>query len=288
MRPLRQFVSALLCFTFAAGATSAQDAGSAEKTLFKRWIQYYSKAAAEYDFRFEGNLGDDIEVAAKPVLTYSHPSGKKGTHGAFFVWMGGGRAAVIGSIWSHEYKPGSRSVVHEFHSLSTEPLSPVKIRDKTWKPKVGIELKEIASAPDPNASRPLRLAQMRSLVRQFKGYSRPNQEEVLLRTLPQPLVRYERASGDVLDGAVFGMFADWDPEIMLLIEARKQGDTHAWYYGVCRFNACRMRLEHGGVDAWKVDRAPVNWPAVGDPYSPYFSVHFVDKQDASDPKWNGS
>jgi hypothetical protein len=46
-----------------------------------------------------------------------------------------------------------------------------------------------------------------------------------------------RKEGSVVpDGPIFGMFKEWDPELMLLIEARKTDDGATWHYRVGRFN----------------------------------------------------
>ena len=65
---------------------------------------------------------------------------------------------------------------------------------------------------------------MRSLAREFNGRSLSDQGQAWeLRLLPQPLYRYESTDPDVLDGALFTLVssAGTDPEIILLLEARK-------------------------------------------------------------------
>ena len=43
---------------------------------------------------------------------------------------------------------------------------------------------------------------------------------------------------------------DWDPEMMLVIEARKTASGLAWYYSPVRFSETLLRLEHKGVQVW--------------------------------------
>ena len=248
--------NSLLILFMVSGLVGAARAGE-DSNEFKQWVAYYQHVAESYQFSRAGDARTKFMASAKPLMTYAHPAGDTESHGAFFVWTLSGRPEVVGSIWSHGRGDGSRDVVHEFHSLSTEALSPVQVGYARWTPQTGIPLKTITDAARPKDSTAIRLAQMRSLAREFTGYSTPHGREERLRTLEQPLYRYEGAGDDVLDGAVFGMFRDWDPDIMLLIEARKSRDGFVWHYGIGRFNGCPLRLQYKDVDVWKEGKVPL-------------------------------
>ena len=190
---------------FVARASAQEDAAkgdAAKNAEFQRWLDYYQDVANAYDIYLKSDPDTRLDVTPKPIMSYSHPAAMRGTHGAFFVWTHRGRPEVVGSIWSDEIAGGMRTVMHEFHSLSLEPLVPVKLGRFTWAPQTGIDVKPIPDAPPPKGSAALRLAQMRSLAEDFTGYSTPHGEELRLRTLRQPLYRYESKLPDVLDGAV--------------------------------------------------------------------------------------
>ena len=162
-------------------------AKDAEKNAeFQRWLEYYQDVANAYDIYLQSDTKTRLKVSPKPIMSYSRPAAMRGTHGAFFVWTRRGRPEVVGSIWSDQIAGGMRTVMHEFHSLALEPLSPVRIGSFTWAPRSGIELVPIEGAPAPKESTPLRLAQMRALADDFTGYSTPEGEELRLRTLRQP------------------------------------------------------------------------------------------------------
>ncbi|MEX2137864.1 MAG: hypothetical protein WD894_01295 [Pirellulales bacterium] len=278
----------LLVLALFVGQASAQEDASKEDASknaeFQRWLDYYQEVANAYDIYLSSEPKTRLEVTPKPIMSYSHPAAMRGTHGAFFVWTRRGRPEVVGSIWSDEIPGGMRTVMHEFHSLSLEPLSPVQIGRFTWAPQSGIEIKPIPDAPAPKGSAPLRLAQLRALADQFTGYSTPHGEELRLRTLRQPLYRYESKLPEVLDGAVFGMFKEWDPELILLIEARKTSEGMQWHYGVGRFNTTPVRLTYKEVDVWKGEQTPQAYPSFGDPKGNFFAVHQVDRQDTVNPR----
>ena len=149
---------------------------------------------------------------------------------------------------------------HEFHSLATEPLVAKGTDGVKWAPETaGIEFELVPNAPTPAASRTLRLAQMRAMTRQFTGYDMYPQEgtsrketERELRVLPTPLYRYSEDESKPVssDGAVFGFFFDWDPEILLVIEIRSTDDGPRWHYGVGRVDNKPLRLEYNGADVW--------------------------------------
>lgn len=270
----------VLVLTWCVPDVAAQESDGSNKEQFQRWLKYYAKVAAAYDIRLSSDEDVRLEVTPKPVMTWSQPTTQQDAHGAFFLWTHRGRPEAIASLWSEDLGNGTRSVIHSFHSLATVPLSPVRIGNRTWSPVSGIELTPVPDAPPPKESAALRLAQMRLMAERFTGFSTPHGDELRLRTLRQPLYRYESEVPEILDGAVFGMFKDWDPEILLLFEASKINDDFIWHYSVARFNGCPMRLELEGSDVWNVSRVPSRMPEVGDPRSTYYSLHRVEVRSA--------
>lgn len=68
--------------------------------------------------------------------------------------------------------------------------------------------------------------------------------------MPQPLYRYR--NDDVVDGAIFGFFEDWDPEMFVLIESSAD-QQDGWMMGVVRFSNKRLELRLAGQDIWEYD-----------------------------------
>ena len=111
----------------------------------------------------------------------------------------------------------------------------------------------LPSAPQPGASPGRRLIQMRSLARDFTAHSIDYQEERWdLRLLPQPLYRYEKPEGEVVDGALFAFVtsAGTDPEVVLALEARRAGDALAWHYRAIRFSDSNLFVQYSGKEVW--------------------------------------
>jgi hypothetical protein len=192
------------------------------------------------------------ELNTKPIYIWSNPTRSGGQHGSVLVWLSKGRPVVIGSIFSHP-EQGRRMVCHEFHSLATGPLYPTREAGETWQPKGSIKLEPLkgAAAPEPAAAR--RLLQMKSLAREFTAHSIDyTKERWELRLLSQPLYRYEKPEGDVLDGAIFAFVtsAGTDPEVVLVLEARKTEGGSAWFYRTIRFSDSNLYVKHQGKEVW--------------------------------------
>jgi hypothetical protein len=151
---------------------------------------------------------------------------------------------------------------HELHSLSTEVLVVDREAAEQWVPQApGVDLKPVEGAPAPAKSASQRTVQLRGLAREFSGRSLSDQNVAWeLRLLPQPLYRYESADSDVLDGALFALVssAGTDPEILLLIEARKGPDGFRWVYGAARFSDMNLWLTHKGKEVWSSIRDEQN------------------------------
>lgn len=251
------------------GADDNVNDDSVNKERLDRWVAYYTDVARGYDVRLKSVPDQPLAVSSEPILVYSNPTIGFDTHGAFFVWTRKGRAEAIAAIWSKKIDASTTSeknVNHEFHSLAMEPLVAKGEDGVEWTPAVpGIELKPVPDAPLPAETRGLRLAQMRAISRQFAGFDLNPREaggeevERQLRVLPKPLYRYLEPDPETTDsagvqsntdGAVFGLFLDWDPEILLLIETRPTPDGPRWHYGVAYVDYKPLRLQLNGKDVW--------------------------------------
>ena len=75
-----------------------------------------------------------------------------------------------------------------------------------------------------------------------------------LRLLPQPLYRYESTLPEVVDGALFTFVTGTDPELMLVIEARRTAAGPLWHFGAGPFSDLPITLRHKRAAIWKYDR----------------------------------
>src|SRR5207253_5245438 len=129
-----------------------------------------------------------------------------------FVWMLGDRPTATASVWirntGHEF--------HEFQSLADGPLTATNQGQTKWAPaRPGVEWKPTANAPPPAATAVGRLAQMRAVAREYSATVAAEKDQQELRLLPQPVFRYGRPDGAVVDGAMFAYCTGTNPEVLL-------------------------------------------------------------------------
>lgn len=252
-------MSVAACLMLVAGLWGQADdldpqTPDAKEVQRERWNKFYSAQAALYDLRLHDDQ-DKRLVLEEPVLTWSNPIRQGDTNGLVYVWTHEGRVEVVGTIFSYLQRGDrtKRQLVHSFHTLSLDPVTARLNGTVFWSPlSAGVEVKPIPDAPPPAESRTLRRSQMRTLSRQFTASIEPQEEGAgrSLRLVAGPLHRYRQASDAVLDGALFTFVMGTDPEVMLLIEARRINDQFAWHYAAARFSHEPLRLRHKGETVW--------------------------------------
>jgi hypothetical protein len=140
-------------------------------------------------------------------------------------------------------------------SLADTPLTSRLDSQNVWSPKqAGVKWIEFAGAPAPTESAPRRMTQMRAIARQFSGtLNIPDRQLAHLKLIPQPLVRYNAPDHGVIDGAVFSMAVVTDPEILLIVEARKStnGST-SWRYAAARAHYHELQLRRKDQIVWEM------------------------------------
>jgi hypothetical protein len=233
-------------------------------SLAKRMLPVYVREADEYSLAVESAPNRALERTRKPIFEWSNPVRQGLQQGVVYLWLRDGRPAALGCFFSEpEGRLKGRKVVHEFHALDPEKLvvSPRPDAMNEWKPEAGLERKALPDAAAPAATAGARLVQMRRLAQEFTGHEVSDQGQRWdLRLLPTPLYRYPAASKSVIDGALFTLVstAGTDPEVLLLIEARKEGDTTRWEYACCRFSDRSLYVQRKGKEVWSSVRSETN------------------------------
>ncbi len=248
----------LLCLLLAPGADDASSA------LAKKMLPVYSKDAADYSIAVASAPAKALELKKEPVFEWSNPTREGAQQGVVFLWLRDGRPAALGSIFSQPHdKPAGRQVIHEFHALDTEKLIVTRPKGalNEWKPEAGLVRKVLTDAPAPAATAPARLLQMRKLAAEFTGHSSdPDKQRLELRLLPTPLYRYPAARTGVIDGALFTLVSTvgTDPEVLVLVEAREEGDKIRWEYACARFSDRNLYVRRNDKDVWSSVRSDTN------------------------------
>src|SRR5262249_51518819 len=136
-----------------------------------------------------------------------------------------------------------------------------------WAPAKGVEFREIPDAPAPATGEAERLRQMRDLAKRFSAreFYDITSQAYTLRLVPHPIDRYADAASGVVDGAIFAFANGTNPEVLLLIEARRRGDgAPSWSYAAAPLSRAQSTLRLGKQDVWSYPVKEVTLP--GDPY----------------------
>ena len=231
-----------------------------EETKKSAWLhEIYVREAAEYEFYQDAAKRQKLELRREPVMRWSSDADY---HGEVYVWTHRGRPGIVGCIFSGPQGDSARRIMHEFHSLAPQPLVAGARGGTGWLPQEpGITLQPVSDAPQPADNEARRLTQMRDLARRFSAHMATPESKWELRLLPQPIYRYERTDEDspVVDGAVFAYV--WtigtDPEVLLVIEARRTDGEVRWHSAPARFTNRQAWVKYQDREIWRVDAATV-------------------------------
>jgi hypothetical protein len=177
--------------------------------------------------------------------------------------------------------------MHEFHSLSPNPLHAGKKGDSGWvAEEPGIKLEPLTDAPEPDKNPSRRLIQMCDLSRRFTSQVDRKNPRLEMRLLRQPIYRYEITDDDrpVVDGAVFAFVwsASEDPEVLVVIEARRTDQGVQWYYAPARFTNRKAWLQYQDKEVWQTDPSTFGIfdGVTTKRYGVFFAKTIVDEGDA--------
>lgn len=226
---------------------SAEDAEAAWRELYFNEAQSLQLSAGQ------GADKHPLKLHSKPVMRWVSFNG---FNGDVFVWLNEGRPEVVGNIVgfpAEGLKANQRYTLAELHGLSTSPIEGAPASDgQTWKTRAGVVLLEIPNSPAPGETERERKRQTREVARDFSGWLTHYGEKWKLRMLDKPLYEYGPTSSEVLGGALFAFVAfRTDPELLLLVEARKTADATEWVYLPVRFSQQDLWLKHRDVQVWE-------------------------------------
>jgi hypothetical protein len=261
----------------AQSSGAAKDGGAARLQEMKRLVQ-----AIQF-FEVKGGARTPAEPLPEPLFRWDDPS-RNFRDGALWALGRTGRPVAIlstglnphpvyGAVWSHELVslstgPVAAEAAGGYIPLAAGPVAPEKGGALRWAPRgPGLELRPFPDAPAPTDTEVRRLRQMKELVGRFAAseFNQPHRERFELRLLPRPIHRYADPASGLIDGAIFHFAYGTDPEVLVLIEARRSGSSApAWQYGLARLSRAEVSVSLDRGEVWRQPYAL--WPAPEDPY----------------------
>ena len=175
--------------------------------------------------------------------------------GSVFLWLEeSGRPAAVCDVFFIARRDGRYSMMTEWHSLSDAPLTARTDGRTLWAPvAAGLDWKPILKSPPPADSPAQRKRQARQIARRFTAHIiNQAKDRYELRLITNPLFEYHTSADDTSQGgALFAFCQQTDPELLLVIEARKTSSGFQWHYAPAEFSNMEQYLSLDGSEVWK-------------------------------------
>jgi len=204
-------------------------------------------AGAFKAFSIDGGARTAVALVREPLHRWNDPT-RAFSDGTLWVWRSAGRPIAAVAV---EFYPEKWSL--EFVSLSTGRVEAADDQLR-WTPRAaGVEFREIPGAAAPAAGAAERLRQMSDLVKRFSAreFWDVTGQDYALRLLSHPIDRYADAPSGLVDGAIFIFANGTNPEVLLLIEARRgAGGAMSWSYAAAPLTTAAPTLRLDRKDVW--------------------------------------
>lgn len=208
----------------------------------------------------------EVQLEKQPIFRYSDlPRGFR--DGTLWMWTANGRPVALEKVedWRRA-APDGPTWITCFTSLYPGLIEATWPAKPTWtSQKPGLPFQLHADFEQPEATEAGRLRQFKKLSERFSislewDYSgKPDNQE--MRRLPRHLHRYQVPDQGVTDAVMFGWTANGtNPDAMVVIELRSNGDKHEWHYAMSQVTADKIVLK---LDGKNVQEQPRNMTGNG-------------------------
>jgi hypothetical protein len=249
------FVTAVVSSLSIGQLKSADDDGKKEEEVrLEQQLKMMRRSAELYTLSHADDGKRVFKFHEAAIMRFSNPVGSS-RDGAIYLWTDRGQPQALFKI----YTPDNEIFAHEWQSLSESPFVAEREGKTIWNPtEPGITFREMPDAPKPAESAAERLRQMKLLAGKFSVSYRTGQDDSKpeeLRLLNQPLFRHEaNAEAKRLDGAMFGFAQSTAPMGFLLFEARRDGESHRYYFAFARLSTQSMIAKLGDKEIYSVEK----------------------------------
>jgi hypothetical protein len=249
MRRERPTILCVLLLAVAAGAADEPPAGKADAKL----LALHRDEARRWEIFLDAGRTEKAELVPEPVYRWTNASRANGQSGAMFVWTHHDRPIAIGGVFSNP-EGDRRIIMHEFHALGPLQIyARLKDSDHEWLPSAAVPMLPLPDSPAPEPTARRRELQARDLARSFTARTIDDLGgRWQLRLLPRPLYQYPPPEGKPPEGFIFAFVSDagTDPEIILVLEAAKDGDADVWHYRTVRMSISSLYVDFKGKEIW--------------------------------------
>jgi hypothetical protein len=220
------------------------------------------------------STGEAVAAIGKSLFGYSD-SARIIADGGIWAWGSEGRPVAMAKVWKNSN--GTRTCA--FSLTSDERVVVRGPEFKTWQPEqLQVEPARLNDAPAAERQNANRLRQLKEQARRFTAHEfwNPDNSRFELRLLTQPVHRYQDEKRGIVDGAVFLLAYDTNPQILLFMEILKSAEADPrWQYLLARVSSAELHVSLDGREVWARNRTP---GIVGRPNDDYW--HMVTSPDA--------
>ncbi|HUQ69705.1 MAG TPA: hypothetical protein VM165_09290 [Planctomycetaceae bacterium] len=246
----------LLLFGF---VSIPSDLLAADSTPEQRAAHRLRMAELSQTVVIEELTGDKPLPAARgkqPLLVYTDNT-RQQADATLWVWTRQNRPVAVMAVELYPHRPSGPQWLFEVVSLSDHRISAVRAPELRWTSREPAMTWQPLDMDPPATTPARRLIQMREAVRQFRVFESAVVEgQLALRPMTTPLLRYEHADFGVLDGAMFAFANGTNPEVLVLIEARRsKGGTHQWQYRLGQMTGGAVTVEYRDNVVWQQGEA---------------------------------
>lgn len=264
-------VLVFMFFSLGCGVVRAEE-GEIKK---QRRLEFIRTTLSQFEVVTADEPSIPLTLSAEPAQWYTNPVRSATGTGATFFWLDGTRPvmAMCASI-----RDGGK-VFRELSLLQDVPLRATRDGKVIWNPRgVAKPWTRVPEAPQPGQSEPMRLIQMRSIVRRFEArLLKEGMESGTLRAQPKPLYRYDDSETGVIDGAVFALVEATDPEAFLLLEASAEDAGSVWRYTLARMTSRPSEFLLDGIELWNTHAYWQHPRTKEDPYSEAYDSQYEEE-----------
>lgn len=252
-------LSVLLALELALGQVPP-DSPAKEKPY---WLETARQHITECEVLLTDHPDTPLKPHAEPVFHHIQSTRGRSVGSVFLFVESSGRPAAVGDVFLFP-RSQKHELYNEWHSLADEPLtvrwngSPLMECDSA-----GLEWQSFQGSPVPATSRIARERQLRQLARRFTAQLvNREKDKYELRLLTTPLYQFSAEEDDAgnaaekatcLGGGLFAFCQETDPEIFLLLEARRTEAGTSWYWAAVEFSNLSLFLQLDDKPVWKAD-----------------------------------
>jgi hypothetical protein len=271
-RSLRALAAVLIAVGIDATTLVAQDsaapAAQKEDDRAHRLGEMKEIATSFRAVAIDGGTRIPATIPHDPLYRWNDPT-REFSDGTLWFWRASGRPIGVVAIELYPQNKGFGTIWNlEFTSLSTGPIEveggehfdkiyadlhrPRADGSLRWAPpKGGTVFREVPGAPSPAGTEAERLRQMRDVLKRFSARELFKSQEYALRLIAHPVDRYSDQGSGLEDGAILLYANGTNPELLLLLEARRRAEASAtWWYAGAPLARAVVTLRLDRQDVW--------------------------------------